>query len=56
MAKPKGSSKYGTEIVERICTEIAVGKSMLEICRAADMPDMRTVFRWLAARSEFQQV
>jgi hypothetical protein len=56
MARPKGSSKYGAEIIERICAEIAVGKSMREICRAADMPDMRTVFRWLAARSEFQQV
>ena len=49
MARSKGSSKYGAEIVERICAEIAVGKSMREICRAADMPDMRTVFRWLAA-------
>ena len=29
---------------------------MRKICRAADMPDMRTVFRWLAAHSEFQQV
>ena len=56
MARAKGSSKYGAEIVERICAEIAVGKSMREICRAADMPDMRTVFRWLAAHSEFQQI
>jgi hypothetical protein len=57
MPTPKGSSKkYGAEIVNRICAEIAVGKSMREICRAADMPDMRTVFRWLAAHSEFQQV
>jgi hypothetical protein len=55
MARPKGSSKYGAEIVERICAEIAVGKSMREICRAADMPDMRTVFRW-PAHSEFQQL
>ena len=56
MARQKRSSKYGPEIVERICAEIAVGKSMREICRAADMPDMRTAFRWLAAHSEFQQV
>jgi hypothetical protein len=34
MARPKGSSKYGAEIVERICAEIAVEKSMREICRA----------------------
>jgi hypothetical protein len=36
MARPKGSSKYGAEIVEHICAEIAVAKSMREICRAAD--------------------
>jgi hypothetical protein len=55
-ARPTGSSKYSPEIVDHICAEIVVGKSMREICRASDMPDMRTVFRRLAAHSEFQQV
>ena len=33
MARPRGPSKYGPEIVKSSCAEIAVGKSMRKICR-----------------------
>jgi terminase small subunit-like protein len=55
-ANPVGRpSDYGPDIAAHICAEIAAGKSMREICRADGMPDMRTVFRWLAAHAEFCQ-
>jgi hypothetical protein len=48
-------STYTPKRAAKICAEIAVGKSLREICRADGMPDMRTVFRWLAAHDEFRQ-
>jgi hypothetical protein len=55
-ANPVGRpSDYGPEIAAHICAEIAAGKSMREICRADGMPDMATVFRWLARHAEFRE-
>jgi hypothetical protein len=55
-ANPVGRpSDYGPEIAVHICAEIAAGKSMREICRAEAMPDMATVFRWLARHDEFRE-
>lgn len=48
-------SDYTPEIVSEICELIANGMSVREICRAEHMPDMRTVFRWLAKHDEFRQ-
>lgn len=42
-------SKYTPELASDICAGIIEGKSIREICKADDMPDAATVFRWLAA-------
>jgi hypothetical protein len=54
MAKLGRPSGYGAQIAEHICGEIAAGKSMRQICRAQAMPDIATVFRWLARHAEFR--
>lgn len=41
-------SDYSEEIADRICEEIASGESLVDICKAEDMPHRATVFRWLA--------
>jgi hypothetical protein len=55
-ANPVGRpSDYGPELAVHICAEIAAGKSMREICRGNGVPDMATVFRWLARHAEFRE-
>jgi len=48
-------SSYSPEIAQRICDELARGKSLRRICEADDMPADRTVFRWLDSNEEFRQ-
>jgi transposase-like protein len=52
MARP---SDYSPELASQICEMISNGMSVREICREDGMPDMRTVFRWLAKHEEFRQ-
>jgi hypothetical protein len=47
--KPKGRPpEYSAEIGAEICTRIAEGESLRQICKAPGMPAKTTVFRWLA--------
>lgn len=53
--KNKGGrpSLYTEEVVERICTEIMVGRSLNTICRQDDFPALPTVCTWLAAPEKY---
>lgn len=46
-------SDYSQELADRICEELADGKSLRTVCKADDMPDKATVFRWLRTIKEF---
>lgn len=46
-------SSYTIEIGDAICERIAEGESLRSICRADDMPNKSTVFRWLEADDDF---
>jgi hypothetical protein len=48
-------TKYNAAVADRICEQIAIGRSVREICRADDMPVMSTVFQWLAVHKEFTE-
>lgn len=47
-------SDYSQELADRICSELADGLSMRTICKADDMPDKSTVFRWIRTNEEFR--
>jgi hypothetical protein len=49
MARP---SSYTEEIADRVCSEIAQGKSLVTICSAKDMPCMATIFNWLKSEDK----
>ena len=40
-------SKFTAKLADRICLELATGKSLVQICRADDMPSTTTVYAWL---------
>lgn len=40
-------STYSEEVAEEICWRIRCGESLKQIVRDDDMPDERTVYRWL---------
>ncbi|MDE2441455.1 MAG: hypothetical protein KGP14_10550 [Betaproteobacteria bacterium] len=44
---------YSDELAETICTNLADGMSMLEICKLPGMPDRETVRRWAIADHAF---
>jgi len=52
---PGRPSDYSQELADRICAELAEGKSMRTVCLAEDMPAMSTVFKWLRERKEFSE-
>lgn len=45
MARP---SKFTNELASEICARIADARSLRSVCLDDDMPDQRTVYRWLA--------
>lgn len=47
---------YTLEKAEAICERIASGESLRKICESEDMPNKRTVLRWLAKNPEFQAI
>lgn len=44
---------YTQELADIICEELSEGKSLRTICRAEDMPAVRTIFYWLRTYEEF---
>jgi hypothetical protein len=56
-AQPKMGrpSDYTPDVADKICSQIADGKSMRTICREESMPHMSTVFRWLREHDEFRE-
>lgn len=48
-------SEYTQEKAAEICARLAEGESLRSICASDDMPDMKTVYRWIGANDEFRQ-
>lgn len=48
-------SIYSNQLAATICTRIANGESLRSICRDEGMPDMSSVFLWLAEKPDFSQ-
>lgn len=46
-------SEYTQDLADKLCHELALGKSMRTVCKPDEMPDMSTVFRWLRSNEEF---
>ena len=47
---------YSDDLADRICERIARGESLVEICRADDLPSETTVYRWLAEKPVFREM
>jgi hypothetical protein len=45
--------KYSQKLADLICEALAEGHSLRSICKAENMPNKGTVFRWLAENSAF---
>lgn len=53
--KPGAPSKYTEKLVDEICSRLASGESLNKICNDRDMPDYKTIMRWLAVNESFRQ-
>jgi hypothetical protein len=47
-------SDYTVDITTEICARLASGEPLIAICRDDGSPDVRTVYRWLAAHEDFR--
>jgi len=45
---------FSQALFDRICEEMARGKSLRSICNAKGMPDRRTVEKWLSRNAKLQ--
>lgn len=52
-AKIGRPTDYTPELGDRICNELTLGKSLVKICKADDMPATVTIYRWLREHEEF---
>ena len=48
-------SDYTQELADRICEQLAMGKSVRTVCKQEDMPAMSTVFKWLRENDDFSE-
>jgi len=48
------STKLTKELAEEICTRIAEGETLIQICRDEKMPAAWTVRKWVAKHEEFR--
>lgn len=46
-------SGYTQEIADRICQELASGRSLRSVCKDDDLPCMSTVFNWMRTLPQF---
>lgn len=46
-------SKYSEELADRVCMEIAIGKSVHALCEGKGMPSPATIFAWLTKHPTF---
>lgn len=46
-------SEFSQDTADLICEKLAEGESLRDICKAGDMPNRATVFRWLSKYEEF---
>lgn len=53
MAKMGRPTLYNQEIADLICEKIIEGESLRNICKADDMPNCSTVFRWMISHDDF---
>lgn len=44
---------FTQELADRICSELADGKSLRKVCEADDVPTKTTIFRWLRTNAAF---
>jgi transposase len=54
-ARPVGRpSKYTKRLADRICAELAMGKSLRTVSKAVGI-EIETIYRWIRTKSEFQE-
>jgi hypothetical protein len=46
---------YSQELADKICAELALGKSLRSVCKSDDTPEISTVFRWLREKEDFSK-
>ncbi len=54
MAGKTTKSIYSEDLADELCERLVTSKGGLnEVCKAKDMPELRTVFRWIVRHPEF---
>lgn len=54
--KPGRPTKYSKALAIRICARLASGESLSKTSKLESMPNIATVFRWLATIDEFRDM
>jgi hypothetical protein len=49
------TSEYHQSVADKICQELAGGKSLRKVCASKTMPHLATVMRWVRDNAEFRK-
>lgn len=52
-AKLGRPSLYNSILANKICAQLALGKSLRTVCKGEDMPDISTIFNWFRVHPDF---
>lgn len=53
-ANPVGRpSEFTQEVADKICQELATGKSLRTVCAGEEMPSLQTIFNWFGKHPQF---
>lgn len=55
MAVTGRPSIYSQELADKICEQLAEGKSLRTVCKSENMPSLSSVFSWFRTKPEFLQ-
>ena len=49
------TTEYRRAVADKICRELAAGKSLRIVCAGKTMPSFQTVLRWVQRNADFRQ-
>lgn len=55
MDKVGRPTSYTQDIADRVCEQLALGKSLRTVCKPDDMPCVKTIFNWFRTQDGFLQ-
>lgn len=48
-------TSFTQDLADKICEQLALGKSLRTVCKSDDMPCLATIYKWLREKADFSE-